>query len=100
MYVCRKCGKTFEEVVEVHDDPSPAGVGLTSGYYTYYKCPYCGSDDVGEAQECAVCGEYFSDDGEEVCEDCWTTIMKDLQDYRLEMGLTEDQFDKIMKQMF
>lgn len=102
MYICKKCGKVFkeEDVVEIHDDPSPAGVSLPSGYYTYYECPYCGSDDIHEATECVVCGDYFVDDGDDVCEECFGTIENKLLTIRLECGLSDEQFARIVRQIY
>lgn len=52
MFICNECGKIFDEPIVEYDDPSPEGVSLPQGYYEYYYCPYCGSDDVEEHYEC------------------------------------------------
>ena len=102
MYICNRCGKVFEddEVVVVHDDPSPAGVGLSSGAYEYYHCPHCGSDDIDEAVECAVCGDYFIDDGEEICEECFNKIEEGLDSFRALMGVDDEVFAKVVRQIY
>ncbi len=46
-YVCKNCGKSFDELVKNHGDP--------------VKCPYCGA----AAQRC-YCGEMFSSTGKSV----------------------------------
>ena len=48
MYKCNNCNHIFEEPIIEYDDPSPSGVSLPSGYYEYWYCPKCGSDDVEE----------------------------------------------------
>ena len=83
MYRCEDCGRFFEEPVVVHDDPSPSGVSLASGYDIEWYCPQCGSDQVEEAGECASCGEPIAD-GEVLCEDC----MKELK--KLLKGVADD----------
>ena len=52
MYKCNDCDYVFDEPVIEYDDPSPSGVALPSGYYTYWHCPKCGSDDIEEYYEC------------------------------------------------
>lgn len=43
MYHCTDCNRVFEELDYYTEDPSPPGIALPYGYYTYYICPYCGS---------------------------------------------------------
>lgn len=101
MYKCNECGKVFDrdEVVEIHDDPSPAGVSLPSGHYTFYECPYCGSGDFDDAVECEVCGDYIVDDGETICEDCISKIRNDIVDLRKWYGISVQQFADIVDDM-
>lgn len=102
MYICKHCGKIFEDdaVVEIRDDPSPSGVGLPSGYYTYYECPHCGSDDIEEATECVICGDWFAYDGDEICEECYCHIANSLDRVRSDMGLTDEQFAKVVRMIY
>ena len=51
MYKCNNCNHIFDEPIIEHDDPSPSGVSLPSGYYEYWYCPKCGSDDVEEVMD-------------------------------------------------
>ena len=44
MYYCTECKEVFEELSYYTEDPSPPGIALPPGYYTYYMCPFCGSD--------------------------------------------------------
>lgn len=79
MYKCCDCCEIFDEPHMIQDivttDPYPMGpmIGV---------CPYCGSDDYEELQECPSCNEYYSqdemvyvelEDGTliEVCPDCY-----------------------------
>lgn len=47
MVLCKNCGGTFDEseFLVVREDPSPRGISLPSGEYSYCYCPYCGDDD-------------------------------------------------------
>lgn len=49
---CFNCGKFFpdEDVVKRRD-------GETAQHI--YCCPHCGVDDIGESEECAICGKEF-----------------------------------------
>lgn len=51
MYKCNDCDYIFDEPVVEHDDPSPAGVALPSGYYIYWHCPKCYSESISEYWE-------------------------------------------------
>lgn len=58
MYACNNCRKVFdvEESSTIHEC-----VGEYMGqpaYLDYAACPYCGCDDLEEAEECECCGEY------------------------------------------
>lgn len=48
---CNACGRLIEEdaLVVVCDDPSPRGICLPSGHYTYEYCPHCGDDDLEDS---------------------------------------------------
>jgi len=50
MYYCKNCGSFFDEdaLIFVEDDPSPRGISLPPGHYTYAFCPECGDDDFEE----------------------------------------------------
>lgn len=100
MYICNKCGKVFDEAVVVRDDPSPDGVSLVSGCYEYFECPHCGSGDIDEAVECVVCGDYFADDGDDICQECFNKIENELDALRAKMGLEEELFAKVINQIY
>ena len=72
MYICHKCGRTFEadELVPVYQWD---GEGVMGGYHAVEdKCPYCGStDDWAEAEECSCCGNYFDKDDMVESDDYW-----------------------------
>lgn len=65
MYICEKCGNTFDELKELKNMGGDIGEND-------YCCPYCGSDAYDEAIECAVCGDIVkeSDSHECVCDSC------------------------------
>ena len=75
MYICSNCGALLESTVSIHEyhdelDDSPVE--------TYHGCPYCKSDQVEEAVQCDLCGEYCVNDyvklkdGTIACSDCYT----------------------------
>lgn len=52
MMYCYNCGKFFpdEDVVQRRDGETALHI---------YCCPHCGVDDIGESEECAICGKQF-----------------------------------------
>ncbi len=72
MLVCKECGESFfeEDVEERSEDVGFCGSRRV--YQTVWACPVCGSDDIAEAKQCSVCGEWKDEDEveEEVCDDC------------------------------
>lgn len=95
MLKCKECGQVFDddEIVRVKDDPSPDGVSLTSGYYEYWECPHCGSDELIEANECPMCGEWFAEDeGLTICAECQKELLDELEKIRNYYDLDESQF--------
>ena len=102
MYICTECGEVFEEPVMIKDDPSPAGVSLTSGYYVYESCPHCSSDRIEEAEQCKCCGEWYDHNkGSDVlCDDCYDTVEMKLEKIRQDHGLTKDDFEQVIAEIF
>lgn len=91
MYECKRCEHQFDAPEVYTDDPSPAGVGLPSGAYEYEKCPYCGSGDIVEAQECPACETHHIRDGI-LCDDCVKWLADELEKLRVTLNLTMDDF--------
>ena len=48
MFHCTDCNRLFEEPIVEYDDPSPKGISLPPGFYTYTYCPFCKSDWIEE----------------------------------------------------
>ena len=71
-YFCATCKHVFDEddaerhVCREYDDRGCVDV------VEYYACPNCGSEDLREAVECAICGEWYANDEliGDVCEEC------------------------------
>lgn len=71
-YFCADCEHVFDEddaerhVCRERDDEGRIDV------VEYYACPLCGNEDICEAVECAICGEWYADGEliEDVCEEC------------------------------
>lgn len=102
MIKCNRCGAIFDsdEVVVIHDDPSPAGVSLTSGYYEYWECPQCGSGDIDDACECPVCGEWHTGETGSLCEDCAEDLESALNELRDGMHLSKNDFEQAVAEYF
>lgn len=77
MYICNNCGALLESTVSIHEyhdelDDCPVE--------EYHGCPCCKSNDVVEAVQCDLCGEYVAydyiklKDGTIACSDCYTTF--------------------------
>lgn len=51
-YRCSHCKKLVNEaeLVIISDDPSPNGISLPSGAYSYAYCPHCG-EEIGDGDE-------------------------------------------------
>ena len=101
MYICADCGKTFEQPVVIHDDPSPPGVALPSGYYEYYECPYCGEGAVEEAEECPSCGQWYLPNmsAKVLCEDCKDRLTEELWAVMDGSGLSVDDFKEAVAEI-
>ena len=94
MYICKDCGAVFEEPNVWRDDPSPAGVALPSGYYEYWECPKCGSEDIDEAKQCEVCGEYIAFRG--ICDTCMAEITEEVKQIQKSRKLSDSTFREVM----
>lgn len=79
MYICNHCGNVFDE---------PHISYTAGGDYgeAWAVCPHCGSDDMSEAFQCFVCGDYITDSKVEgICDAC------------LERSITPESFDRYLK---
>ena len=74
MYICNNCGELIESTISIHEyhdelDERPVE--------EYHGCPYCKSNDVSEAVQCSLCGEYVASDyvklgdGTIACQNCY-----------------------------
>ena len=54
MFKCMHCGHEFEEIDRKHYDSS-------TGVWEEY-CPNCRSEDIEEAEQCDICGEWHAAD--------------------------------------
>jgi len=80
-YYCDNCGEVFDE-----EDSGVIyeweGEGVMRGERAVGMCcPKCGSEDLGEAQECVWCGESYAEedmlkiDGDWFCKECLDNIV-------------------------
>jgi hypothetical protein len=55
MIRCDNCKRIFSEddLIIVQDDPSPSGISLPAGAYSYAYCPHCG-ESIGSSNEFAL----------------------------------------------
>lgn len=77
MCICNNCGAILENTVsihEYHDELDDKSVEV------YHGCPFCKCDDVMEAVQCDLCGEFVAydyirlKDGTIACSDCYETF--------------------------
>lgn len=99
MYRCEDCGRFFDEPIVERDDPSPRGVSLPSGYYTYWHCPYCDSEEIEEAGVCKSCGEPV-ESGRTLCDTCRDDLASILKETAEEFELTQDMFEDALFEIF
>jgi len=90
-YICKTCGNSCNEdelvvkLIRSNDWYSP-------DEYDDPRCPECGSDDVWEAEECPICGEYYiKEDGGAICPDCEEAIMEAIDDLAKNLNKYEPQ---------
>jgi hypothetical protein len=86
MYICRECGKIFDET-EFYTSSDFWGGPFEARQEC---CPRCSGEDFGEAKECAVCGEFYDEESliNDVCEHCIEKCRHDV-DMCLEISLDE-----------
>ena len=66
MWHCTECNQLFKYPKTYYEDPSPPGIALPPGYYTYVMCPYCESEYIEEVSDDK---DDWEDDWDE--EDIW-----------------------------
>ena len=66
MFVCLHCGHSFEEAHNRYNRR------WSDSDDSEQYCPNCGSEDIEEAEQCSICGEWHSEDALSggVCEKC------------------------------
>ncbi len=68
MFICHNCGETFTEF-ETIGEHHPCGNGTATEEWAV--CPCCGDTDFDEAKQCQMCGEYFAELHEGMCDCCF-----------------------------
>lgn len=73
-YVCAECGEIFDEdeAKTIYERDTGEG-GYGNVIWSYDLCPFCGSEDLEEARECPICGEYHGGESD-VCDTCLEDI--------------------------
>lgn len=75
MYICLKCNSVFSEPDDAVIDRYPAGEEMAPRYGSV--CPVCGNDEISEAVQCDICGEWFyeldlyDNDEQRFCKNCF-----------------------------
>ena len=85
MYICQDCGRVFYELDRHKKDYGwDTEYGRNSAWQIEYTCPYCGSADFEEGEDCKICGRTFSTDDlyitdglTYVCPDCYEEMEED-----------------------
>ena len=90
MYICKSCGKEFEEpkrITEKYVEELPYT-------FAYTVCPYCEDEDYEELVECKLCGKLksASDCEDEVCEKCYQDLVEKF-DRVLYAEFTEEEIE-------
>ena len=98
MYRCKDCGGFFEEPL-YRKEYGPRDADALFGYELYSHCPYCGSEDIEEADECRSCGEYIPQ-GQTVCENCREDILQGMLEMADDMKMTFDDFQMAVEEVF
>ena len=91
---CTDCGEFFEEcdasiVYEHHSELNGMG-GITTE--KFMACPYCGSTDIEEANECEICGHPTR---KHYCKECVSDFFADLDEF---FGKEEVRYGKPLKE--
>lgn len=74
MYICDNCGALITSPISIHEYHDELE---DKPIEEYHGCPYCKSDQVVEARQCSLCGEYTAHDyivladGSIVCDNCY-----------------------------
>lgn len=71
-YICADCGAVFDEYDAECNTYRQYNDGVCIDEAEYSACPNCGSEDLCDAVECAICGEWYADSKliGDVCEEC------------------------------
>lgn len=85
MYICRDCGRLFDRTHFATSTDYTTGIPFD---VREEFCPFCYSEDYGEAVTCEVCGEYHEEEEliNGVCEDCIDKCRHDV-DMCFEIGM-------------
>lgn len=71
-YFCATCEHIFDENDAERHVCREYNDGVCIDELVFDACPNCGSEDLGEAVKCAICGEWYADCEliGDVCEEC------------------------------
>lgn len=61
-YFCANCERVFDEADAEYNTYRQYNDGVCIDEVEYAACPNCGSEDICDAVECAMCGEWHTDD--------------------------------------
>ena len=91
MYQCEKCKRDFDEAERWIEER----VG-DSCLYSYH-CPYCKSEDFGEAKECSKCGQEYSENELAcgICPECQKKIDVKVREFFKDM--TDEEIDYVFE---
>lgn len=97
MIYCNECGSIT--------DGRPQTEMFEPGYgRTYMACSMCGGDDVEDAVQCPICGDYHRDGLKEGCSECREHIYKNyvniLEGLEMEFDPDRNRVLEIMSSVF
>lgn len=75
-YFCEECGHVAtEDELDYYEERDTGEGGYGNVMYSEARCPECGSEDLIEAKECPICGEWHGND-DVICDPCTVEIKK------------------------
>lgn len=75
-YFCEECGHVAtEDELDYYEERDTGEGGYGNVMYSLPLCPECGSEDLIEAKECPICGEWHGND-DVICDPCTEDIRK------------------------
>ena len=91
MYKCNACGAVFTDPAVEHVEERHGELGTpASGYFkrvgVIETCPYCGSDEYFDGEECPICGTVHDGVFSDYCDECTTAVTEAVEALEKKLG--------------